>query len=215
MEYYESQFRKDLLLYCQDRSDPVLFRETVLRNVPELQIPRNIRFGTSGWEPVKKCDFYFCLYFTVLTDMTIHYHFPQQHAMFDQLTMYPKLLGMGFTQRLLPASVLLHIRFRRNDRTVVEKLWRSYCAYFIRDWKKSLPSICEVNGLAFLRALLADPDLRSSSKRGELLYAEREDGGYGRTDGNGDCSDPSGYLESILLDLVRDEVQQYEVHEMD
>ncbi|MBU2488311.1 MAG: hypothetical protein KKA60_02860 [Proteobacteria bacterium] len=210
MEYYESQFRSDLLQYCQGRSDAVVFRDTILRDVPELQNPRNIRFGTSGWEPVKKHDFYFCLYFTVLTDMALHSHFLRQHAMFDRIAMYPKLLGMGFKQRLLPASVLFDIRFRRNDAAVVEQLWRSYCAYFLRDWQESLPRFCGVDGLDFLRALLADPDLCNSAKRDKLEYAEREDGGYGCPDGKGDCFDPSNHLESLLLEVIRDEVCQLE-----
>jgi hypothetical protein len=142
--------------------------------------------------------------------MALHSHFRRQHAVFDGRAMYPKLLGMGFRQRLLPASVLHHVRFKRTDATDVVRLWRSYCDYFIRDWQGSLPSICGVDGLDFLRSLLADRDLRSSANGCELLYAERADGGHGNPDGKGECFAPSGYLESLLLDLVSDEVERLE-----
>ena len=212
MDYYETKFREDLLRYSEGRSDVALLgHDSVLQGLAEVpEASRNIRFGTSGWEPKGKQDFYFSLYFTVLTDIALHAHFPSEHAKFDRLARYPKLLGIGVTQRLLPRSVLYHVRFHRSDLQVVAQLWRSYCTYFIRDWQESLPGICAVDGLAFLRALLADPDLRSSAKRSDLLYSEREDGGYGRPDGKGTCSDPSGYLESVLLGLIKDEVQRLE-----
>lgn len=212
MDYYETKFREDLERYCKGRSDAALFgRDSVLRGLVEVPgASRNIRFGTSGWEPEEKHDFYFSLYFTVLTDMALHAHFPSEHAKFDRLALYPKLFGMGCIQRLLPSSVLYYVRFRQCDCPVVEQLWRSYCTYFIRDWQGSLPRVCGVDGLDFLRALLADPDLRSSAKRGELVYAEREHGGYGHPDGKGDCFDPSGHLEPLLLDLIREELCRVE-----
>lgn len=210
MHYYEKEFREDLRRYCEGRSDVVLFPpDCPLRGLAEVpDASRHIRFGTTGWEPTKKHDFYFSLYFTVLTDMALHAHFPSEHVVFDRLALYPKLFGMGVTQRLLPSSVLYHVRFRQRDLPVVERLWRSYCTYFIRDWQNSLPRVCGVDGLKFLRALLADQDLRASAKRSELSYADREDGGYGSPDGNGDCFDPSGYLESVLLDLIKAEVRR-------
>jgi len=214
MDYYETHFREDLRRYCEARSDAALLgRDSVLKGLAEVpEASRHIRFGTSGWEPERKHDFYFSLYFTVLTDMALHAYFPTEHAKFDRLALYPKLFGMGVTQRLLPSSVLYHVRFRQSGLPVVDELWRSYCTYFIRDWQGALPRVCGVDGLDFLRALLTDPDLRSSAKRRELVYAEREDGGYHHPDGKGDCFDPSGYLESVLLDLLRDEVRRLEEH---
>lgn len=214
MEYYKTKFREDLVRYCEGRSDVALLgRDSVLRGIAEVPgASQHIRFGTSGWEPEKKHDFYFSLYFTVLTDMALHAHFPSEHAAFDRLALYPKLFGMGVAQRLLPSSVLCHVRFRQSDLPGVQRLWRSYCTDFIQDWQDSLLRVCGVDGFNFLRALLADPDLSTSAKRSELLYAEREDGGCARPDGTGDCRDPSGYLESMLLGLIKDEVRRIERH---
>ena len=202
MEYYEEQFRSDLSDDCRERSDVVAFRGTALENIPELRNPRNIRFGTSGWQPVRKLDFNFSLYFTVLTDMALHCHFPGQHAMFDREALSPKLLGMGFTQRLLPNSVLDEVCFTRAETHHVEQLWRSYGRYFISDWRRSLPSICNVEGNSFLRALLSDPDLRVPVGRKELLFAETDDGGHALPDGLGDCIAPSAWFETVLLEQV-------------
>lgn len=188
MGYYETKFRDDLLRYCEFRSDlAFLGRDHALHGRSgDPGASRHIRFGTSGWEPENGHDFYFSLYFTVLTDMGLHAHFPTEHATFDRLALSPKLFGMGVTQRVFPSSVLYHIQFRQADLPMVERLWRSYCIYFIRDWQESLLRVCGVDGLAFLRELSADPDLMYSAKLPE----------------------PAGYLESILLDLIRDEVHR-------
>ena len=87
MVYYETRFRKDLARYCAERLDSKLFGIAFvsdrLSNFPDAF--RHIRFGCSGWEPENKYDFYFSLYFSVLTDTALHAHFSKHHDHFDQI----------------------------------------------------------------------------------------------------------------------------------
>ena len=210
MDYYEKQFSYDLVKYCQDRNDGYSFlRGENLDHKTLLEYSRQIRIGCSGeWEPNKeiKNDFYFCFYFTVLVDMAIHSHFPSEHLKFDQLTMYPKLFGLGVFQRVHPKSLLQFCRFMRSETPIIVNLWRSYCRYFIRDWKSSIPQICKINIIDFFHALITDPDLICSLDKKEIRYCESGDSGKYSLEGKGCCDDSSDHLQSILLDMIKFEL---------
>lgn len=183
--YYETRFRTDLQRYCGKRSDAYYTGDSGFNAM------RRIRLGTGEWETQDELDFLFCLYFTVLTDMAIHSHFPECHATFDRKTLYPKLYGIGVKQRLLPSAVLSSVRFREGEYSDVVRKWLGYCDGFIADWRGSLPYVCGINGDDFLNALLGDDDLRQSLELaidgGRLNRAEE--------------------FESIMLDRIKGSLQ--------
>jgi hypothetical protein len=208
MDYYEKQFIHDLVNYCQFRSDAYWLRDQNLDHETLLVYSRQIRIGSVGWEPDKEIenDFYFCFYFTVLVDMAIHCHFPNEHTKFDQLTMYPKLFGMGVYQIMRPITLLRSCKFMRSEAPIIVNLWRSYCQYFIRDWKISIPQICKINIIDFFYALITDPDLICSLDKKEIRYCESGDSEKYSLEGKGYCYDSSDHLQSILIDMIKFEL---------
>ncbi|MCB5269271.1 MAG: hypothetical protein PHV91_01325 [Bacteroidales bacterium] len=190
MKYYETKFRYDLMRYSQDRYQNMYAASH-----------RIIRFGTGGWYPDNWVEFCFSMYFTVLTDMAIHTHFKSKHYLFDSQTQYPKLYGMG-DNRMLPSIVLFDVRIKREELAATLDLWENYCDYFINEWVKSLPSLCEISGKEFLMALLNDRHLLENTLKPKLELAETEEGGCCIPDGKGEVSDCSSHLESLLLGKI-------------
>jgi hypothetical protein len=190
MDYYKTIFRQDLVIYFKGKSDIEIFGSAILEDAPDAYRQFRCEFYLDGldWQSERKLEFCFSLYFTVLTDMALHAYFPSKHKIFDRVAMYPKLFGLGVRQRMLPSSVLYYASFYKSDFTVIQRLWCTYCNYFISDWQYSLPLICGVDGLDFLHKLLIDPDLLHN-------YKSEKERSYSR--------DRQYYLESVFLDLMK------------
>lgn len=159
-EYYPKQFANDLMQYCFDRFE----KDQVSDRLPPHW--RRIRLTNErGWLPPKerKDSFFIALYFIVLTDMTLHAHFPMQHFDFDQKTNFPKIY-FGFNGRMGPPNLVLS--GLENDKGQVLNIWKSYSDYFIqKEWLIELPKICGVDRQSFMQAVLRDKEFNTYSNR--------------------------------------------------
>jgi hypothetical protein len=87
--YYHTRFRNDLLNFMA-RQDVPYFGHSWHVDCDGLdRIPIE-----------RRADFLVCLYFTVLTDQTVHAHFRHLYNQFEALTQYPKFShGLGQFQK--------------------------------------------------------------------------------------------------------------------
>lgn len=199
MNYYEKKFKSDLVKYCENRNDLHFFGYTSSKDTESSH--RKVRLGTNGWLPVNQIEFYFSLYFTVLTDMAIHCHFYDRHNLFDQKAKYPKLYGIGVYQRLLPIAVLPYLKFPKDDLPKIENLWRNYCSYFIQSWQKLLPEICDIDGFDFFNALVKDNDILKSLEIEELKYETKKGSKHLASDKKLAYNTPAFFENSFIIIL--------------
>ena len=153
--YYPQFFAPDLARFCGPRVETEPYTE-------RLPSPhRRVRINSSfldGWMPQSESRnlFFIAFYFVVLSDMTVHAHFPIAHPAFDAATNLPKLYW-GFRGTMGPPSVLLHL-LDLEDKDGMTSVWDAYAERFLCvEWPK-LPRLCGISMVAFLRAVWLDPE---------------------------------------------------------
>lgn len=165
-EYYHACFRQDIAALLHGINPP------------------EARIVTLGFDWVDRCalltrvssdhrpSFLVCLYFTILTDQAMDYHYSFLYPQFERLTMYPKFrVGLGHPAYLNPIRVLEDpIRCNQVAESEIRKLIPESMRLFVEETNDFFKRhVSELTATDFFDCLLTDPDIAAG------WFADRTD----------------------------------------
>lgn len=150
-DYYNNQFRTDLVIFMPDARVPYFGHSwgSDCRNLDKIQIESR---------PV----FLICLYFTVLVDQAMYTHYRSDYERFSQLTQYPKFChGLGQFQKNPRELLFVPVQKGMVDKSAIGKELSAGMELFVDEVEDFFQNYMKhINPAEFFDKLIYDSDVQ-------------------------------------------------------